>query len=196
LFFAGHETTATSLTWIHYLLSEHPDVRDRYHREVGEVLEPGTLPTASDLARLELTERIIDESLRLYSPIHSISRVALEDDVIGGYRIPRDAMIYVSLYAVHRNPSMWPDPDRFDPERFTPEAIAERPRFAFIPFAAGHRNCIGGTMAIAELKLVLAQIAQRFVLDLVPGHRVEPRAATTMHPRHGMPMRIRPRAAT
>lgn len=193
LFFAGHETSASSLTWIHYLLSAHTDVRKRFQLEVRTVLGARPVADARDLSALELTERIISESLRLYSPIHSISRVALEDDIVGGYLIPRGAMIYVSLHAVHRNPAIWPEPERFDPGRFKPEAVAARPRFAFIPFAGGHRNCIGGAMAMTELKLALAQVAQRFVLDLAPGHRVEPRAATTMHPRHGMRMQIRKR---
>ena len=190
LFFAGHETSATSLCWIHYLLSEHRDVRARLQLEVHDVLGTNT-PTASDLDSLEYTEQVINETLRLYSPIHSISRVALEDDRIGGYDIPAGSMIYVSLYATHRIPEIWPDPDQFNPDRFTPELIAQRPRFAFIPFAAGHRNCVGATMAIAELKLIVAQIAQHFVLDVSPGHRVEAAAGTTMYPRYGMNMLIR-----
>lgn len=191
LFFAGHETSATSLTWLHYLLWKHQDVRDRLREEVDMVLG-GRLPTADDLARLEYTERVINETLRLYSPIHSISRVALEDDVLGGYRIPAGTMLYISLYATHRLAEHWPDPDRFDPDRFLPERMANRPRFAFIPFAAGHRNCVGANMAMVELKLAVAQIAQRFVLDLAPGHRVAMAAGTTMHPRYGMQMSIRP----
>jgi cytochrome P450 len=190
LFFAGHETSATSLSWIHYLLWKHPEVRERLKQEIDRVV--GTeLPNADHLAQLEYTEQVIHETLRLYSPIHSISRVALEDDVLGGYPIAKGAMIYVSLYATHRRAAEWPDPDRFDPDRFTPERTAARPRFSFIPFAAGHRNCIGASMAMVELKLAVAQIAQRFTLNLVPGHRVEKAAGTTMHPRYGMKMSIR-----
>lgn len=190
LFFAGHETSAASLSWIHYLLSEHPEVRRKLRQEVHEVIGDRN-PDAADVARLEYTEQVINESLRLHSPIHSISRVALEDDVIGGYTIPRGSMIYVSLYATHRLASLWPNPDKFDPDRFEKEKIAARPRFAFIPFAAGHRNCIGATMATAELKLSVAKIAQRYVLDLAPGHRVVEHAGTTMMPRYGMRMQIR-----
>ena len=190
LFFAGHETSATSLSWIHYLLWKHPEVRDRLKEEVDRVTG-GDLPNAEHLEQLEYTERVINESLRLYSPIHSISRVALKDDVIGGYSIPKGAMIYVSLYATHRRAEDWPDPNRFDPDRFAPELAAARPRFSFIPFAAGHRNCVGASMAMVELKLAVAQIAQKFTLTLVPGHRVEKAAGTTMHPRYGMKMSIR-----
>lgn len=190
MFFAGHETSASSLSWIHYLLSEYRDVRARLQREVHEVLGDRTL-SPEDVPKLDYTERVINESLRLNSPIHSISRVALEDDVIGGYCIPAGATIYVSLYATHRLPQLWPNPERFDPDRFAPELCAARPRFAFVPFAAGHRNCIGANMAIVELKIVVALLAQRYALDLAPGHRVVQAAGTTMHPRNGMQMLVR-----
>jgi cytochrome P450 len=190
LFFAGHETSATSLSWIHYLLSQHPNVRTKLRAEVDRVLGKRT-PTMEDLDRLPYTEQVVNESLRLYSPIHSISRVALEADALGGYAIPEGATIYVSLYATHRLAQFWPEPERFDPERFTPAENERRPRFAFIPFAAGHRNCVGGTAAIAELKLAIALLAQRYELDLAPGHRVEAAAGTTMYPRYGMHMLAR-----
>jgi cytochrome P450 len=134
---------------------------------------------------------VINEALRLYSPIHSLSRVALEDDSIGGYHIPEGATIYVSLYATHRLARLWPQPHRFDPDRFTKDLVERRPRFAFIPFAAGHRNCVGASLAIVELKLAVAMIAQRYELALAPGQRVEGAAGTTMHPRYGMKMSIR-----
>jgi cytochrome P450 len=105
-------------------------------------------------------------------------------------------MIYVSLYATHRLAQYWPNPDRFDPERFTPEQEQRRPRFAFIPFAAGHRNCIGASAAMVELKLAVAALAQRYVLDLAPGQRVEGAAGTTMYPRYGMKMRLRNMSGT
>ena len=190
LFFAGHETTATTLSWIHYLLDEHPEARRKVRAEVEHVLA-GRAPTSAELDRLVYTEQVVNEALRLYSPIHSLSRVALEVDTLDGYFIPAGATIYVSLHATHRLPALWPDPERFDPERFTRNAIERRPRFAFIPFAAGHRNCVGASTAMVELKLAVAMIAQRYELSLAPGHRVEAAAGTTMHPRYGMNMRIR-----
>lgn len=190
VFFAGHETTATSLSWVHYLLDAHPESRRKLRAEVEHVLA-GRMPTNADLDRLVYTEQVVNEALRLYSPIHSLSRVALTDDTIGGYHIPAGATIYVSLYATHRLPTLWPDPDRFDPERFTKDLVEQRPRFAFIPFAAGHRNCVGASTAIVELKIAVAMIAQRYELTLAPGQRVEGAAGTTMHPRYGMNMRIR-----
>jgi cytochrome P450 len=196
LFFAGHETSASSLSWIHCLLDQHPEVRSRLFREVDETLGGRSIRDLEDLDSMRYAEQVINESLRLYSPIHSISRVALEDDTLGGFPIDKGAMIYVSLYATHRLASLWPEPSRFDPERFTEPEIAGRPRFAFIPFAAGHRNCVGATMAMIELKLVMAQIAQRYRLRLAPGARVVPAAGTTMHPKYGMNMLIERRQAT
>lgn len=190
LFFAGHETSATALCWIHYFLSLHPDVRARVQREVGSVLG-GRDPSAQDLPKLQYTEQVVQEAMRLYSPIHAISRVALVDNTLGGYRIPAGTTVTVSMYATHRLPQHWPDPERFDPERFTPEHCAARSRFAYLPFAAGHRNCIGGGQAMVELRMVVAQVAQRYVLDLVPGQKIEPAPGTTMYPRHGMRMTLR-----
>ena len=106
----------TSLSWIHYLLDEHRGVRANLRAEVDRVLG-GRVPTSDDIEALAYTEQVINEALRLYSPIHSISRVAVTDDVLGGYHIPAGATIYVSLYATHRLPSLWPDPHRFDPDR-------------------------------------------------------------------------------
>jgi cytochrome P450 len=165
-------------------------VRRKLRAEVDRIVGK-RLPTMQDLDELRFVEQVVHESLRLYSPIHSISRVALADDTLGGYLIPAGANIYVSLYATHRLANIWPNPDRFDPERFTPEEEGKRPRFAFIPFAAGHRNCVGGSVAIIELKLAVAQLAQRYELDLAPGQRVEAAAGTTMYPRYGMNMLVR-----
>lgn len=192
LFLAAFETSASGLCWTMYLLDQHPGVRDRVYEEVDRVLGSRE-PTADDLPKLEYTDRVIAESLRLYSPIHSLSRVALEDDTIGGFAIPAGSTMMVSLYATHRLPDHWPDPDRFDPDRFLPERSEARHRYAYIPFAIGHRNCIGGRQAIVNAKINIATIAQRYVLRLAPGHRVEPDARTTMRPRFGMKMLVETR---
>jgi cytochrome P450 len=189
LFFAGHETSATAMCWIHYLLCKHGAVRTAMQREITDVL--GTHPaTPDDLRKLHYTGQVIDESMRLYSPIHSISRVAMEDDTVGGYHIPAGTTVCMSMYATHRLPQYWPDPERFDPARFEPAQVAARSRFAYIPFAAGHRNCVGAAQALVELKLVIARIAQRYTLELVPGQKIEPAPGTTMYPRHGIRMTI------
>ncbi|MEJ0085025.1 MAG: cytochrome P450 [Pseudomonadota bacterium] len=189
LFFAGHETSATAMCWIHYLLFKHGAVRNALQLEVADVLG-NRMATAAELRKLQYTSQVIDESMRLYSPIHAISRVAMQDDTVGGYHIPAGQTIVMSMYATHRLPQYWPDPERFDPTRFEPAQVAARSRFAYFPFAAGHRNCVGAAQALVELKLVIARIAQRYTLELVPGQKIEPAPGTTMYPRHGMKMTI------
>jgi cytochrome P450 len=195
LFFAGYETTATSMIWTHYLLGRHPDVCARLTAEVDRIPAGRTL-TVEELSSLPYVEQVFKETLRLYSPIHSLSRVALEDCELGGYVLPKGATAMVSLYASHRLPQQWPQPRRFDPERFSAAQSAARHRYAYLPFAAGHRNCIGATLAVVEAKLIIAQIARRFRLDLVTRRLVRPHAGTTMHPSREIRMRIESRTAT
>ncbi|HSY07062.1 MAG TPA: cytochrome P450 [Steroidobacteraceae bacterium] len=194
LFFAGYETTATSMVWTHYLLARHPAVRARMTAEIDRIVSGRTL-TEEQLDALPYLEQVFKESLRLYSPIHSLSRVALEECAVGDYIVPKGATVMVSLYASHRLPQNWPRPRCFDPERFAADQSAGRHRFAYLPFAAGHRNCIGATLAIVEAKLIIAQVARRFHLILMTRGPVRPRAGTTMHPARALRMRIEPRAA-
>jgi cytochrome P450 len=188
MFFAGHETSATGLCWIHWALSNNPSVRARLDAEVATL--NGRIPNADDVHNLVYTQQVIEESLRLHSPIHAISRVAMEDNTVGGFFIPKGQTVVISMYAIHRQDRLYPDAERFDPERFTPEAVAARHRFAYLPFAAGHRNCIGAAQAMIELKLIVARIAQRFVLTLDPKQKVQTAPGTTMYPRYGMRMKI------
>lgn len=189
MFFAGHETSATGLCWIHWALSNHTAVRAKLNAEVAGL--GGRLPTAQDIRdRLGYTQQVIEESLRLHSPIHAISRVATEDNIVGGFFVPKGQTVVISLYAIHRQAHLYPDPERFDPDRFATEEVAKRHRFAYLPFAAGHRNCIGAAQAMIELKLIVARIAQRFVLTLDPTQKVEAAPGTTMFPRYGMRMKI------
>jgi cytochrome P450 len=194
LFFAGFETTATSMIWTHYLLGRDPSVRMRLVQEVDRAASGRTL-TVEHLNALPYVEQVFKESLRLYSPIHSLSRVALEECEIGGYVLPKGATAMVSLYASHRLPQYWPQPESFDPERFAAAQIAARHRYAYLPFAAGHRNCIGATLAVLEAKLIIAQIARRFHVHLATRGPVRSRPGTTMHPSREIRVRIEPRAA-
>ena len=187
MFFAGHETSATSLSWIHWALARHPEIRDRMKAEIATVLGD-RIPTAADLHELKYTTQVIEESLRLHSPIHSISRVALVDNTVGGFNIPAGTTVVISMYAVHRMENLWPDAETFDPSRFEPEKVAARSRFAYLPFAAGHRNCIGATQALVELKLIVARMAQRYTLELADNQTIEMTPGTTMYPRYGMKM--------
>src|SRR5215472_4197504 len=190
---AGHETTANALVWTWYLLSQHPEVERRLYDELDQVLD-GNLPTIEHLPDLKYTRMVIEESLRLYPPFCVISRKAIADDELGGYHIPANSMILVSPYATQHHPDFWPDPERFDPERFTPEHEAVRPHYAHFPFAGGPRLCIGSNFAMMEAQLVLATIAQRYRLRLVPGHTVEPQMLVTLRPKYGLPMTIHRRA--
>ena len=187
IFMAGHETTALALTWTWYLLSQHPAVEAKLHSELRSVLD-GATPRHEDLANLPFTRMVIEESMRLYPPAHTLGRRAIAADEILGRRIPAGATVLVVPWLLHRKPALWERPDRFEPERFAPERIAARPRFAYIPFGAGPRICIGAAFAMAEAMLILVTIAQRYRLRLQPGHTVEPQGLITLRPRHGMKM--------
>jgi cytochrome P450 len=192
LLLAGHETTATALTWTWYLLSQHPEVERRLHAELDTVLG-GQLPTVEHLDVLPYTRMVIQEAMRLYPPVFGFSRHAISEDEIGGYRIRANSVIFVSQYCTHRHPAFWEEPEVFDPERFTEERSAGRPRFAYFPFGGGPRQCIGSAFALMEAQLVLATVAQRYALRLVPGHPVEPQVLLTMRPRYGLLMTLHPR---
>ncbi len=184
---AGQETTSLALTWTWYLLSQHRDPRQRLHREIDTVLK-GRPPEYADLANLPYTRMVVDESMRLYPPAWGISRQALADDELGGFRLPAGWLAFVIPYVLHRMPAYWNDPDAFEPERFLPDRTADRPKFAYLPFGAGPRQCIGSQFAAIEAQLIVATLAQRYHLHLVPHHPVEPWPLITLRPRYGMPM--------
>jgi cytochrome P450 len=186
---AGQETTSLALTWTWYLLSQHPEVQERLEAEVDAAAN-GRPPEFADLAMMPYARMVIDEALRLYPPAWGFSRQALADDELGGFRLPRGWLAFVMPYVLHRLPQYWEDPERFDPERFTPERSADRPKFVYLPFGAGPRQCIGNHFALIEAHLVVATLAQRFRLRLVPNHPVEPWPLITLRPRFGMQMFI------
>lgn len=187
LFLAGHETTANALTWTWYLLSQHPDVEAEMHREVDRVLG-GRLPGADDCPNLRFTEMVLAESMRLYPPAYVLGRRVLSDFPLAGYTIPADSIVLMSQWVMQRDPRYFPDPERFDPQRWTPEAQAARPKFCYFPFGGGPRVCIGESFAWMEGVLLLATLAQRWKLRLVPGHHVVPRPLITLRPKYGMRM--------
>jgi len=189
LMLAGHETTSLALSWTLYLLSEHPAVRRKLEEEVDEVLG-GRTPAMEDLPELTYTTMVLEESMRLYPPAYAISRWCVEADEVGGYRLPAGSSITMSPYVTHRHPDFWEQPERFDPERFRPERHAERPRFAYMPFGGGPRQCIGNRFAMTEATLILAMVTQHYRLDLVPGHPVEMDPLITLRPRHGLQMTV------
>jgi cytochrome P450 len=186
---AGQETTSLALTWTWYLLSQNARARQRLEDELDVVLD-GRPPEYPDLANLTYLRMVIDESMRLYPPAWGFSRQALADDRLGGFLLPRGWLAFVIPYVLHRLPAFWTDPDAFDPERFSPERSADRPKFAYIPFGAGPRQCIGNQFALIETQLIVATLAQAYRLQLVPRHRAEPWPLITLRPRYGMPMII------
>jgi cytochrome P450 len=185
IFFAGHETTANALAFAWYLLATHPEVDARLHDELEQVLG-GRAPGHADLGQLRYTRMVFEETLRLYPPAYSLGREATGPDVIGGVAVPKGAVISIYPYVTHRNPALWPDPERFDPERFAPERMAGRHRFAYLPFGGGPRICIGQGFAMTEAMLIIASVAQRFRFVLAPGHTVRPIGLLTLRPRDGV----------
>ncbi len=192
LLLAGHETTSSTLTWIWYFLSQHPEVEQRLLEEVDRVLG-GQPPTVDRLEDLPYTRRVIQETMRLYPAAFFLIRHTIADDEIGGYAVSANSLIFLMTHEVHRHPAIWEEPERFDPDRFTEERSAGRSRFAYFPFGGGPRICIGNSFAMMEAQLVLATVAQRYSLRLVPGHPVEPQVSLTTHPRYGLPMTLQPR---
>jgi cytochrome P450 len=192
LFIAGYDTSAHTLAWVWHLLTQHPEVERRLYIELSHVLN-GRIPTFSDLPHLVYTRMIIEEAMRLYPAAWGVFRMSLADDIIGGYTIPAGSVIILSPYVMHRTPAYWEQPERFEPERFTPDRLAERPRYTYVPFGGGPRQCIGNNFAMMEMQLILAMVAQRYQLQSVPGQLVEPHIALTLQPRRGVQVTLRPR---
>lgn len=192
LMLAGHETSATALTWTFYQLAQNPAVEEALVAELAQVLG-GRAATSADLAHLPYLKQVVQESMRLYPPVWGIARRATEETEFGGYRIPAGAYLSICMYALHRHPEYWPEPERFDPERFAPKRSESRHSYAYLPFAAGPRACIGAGMAMLEIQLVLAQLLQHFRVRPVAGHPVVPLPVVTFKPRYGLPVQITPR---
>ncbi len=192
IFLAGHETTANTLAWTWALLSQHPDVARKLRAELTQVLQ-GRAPSFEDVPKLKYAERVIQESMRLYPPAWIIAREASEDDELGGFEIPKGSFLVISPYVLHRNPKYWKNPEGFDPDRFDPEKnpdIATRAKYAYMPFSGGPRICIGNAFAMMEAVLILATVAQRFDLNLVPGAKIVPEPLITLRPQFGVPVTL------
>jgi cytochrome P450 len=179
LFSAGHETTAATLTWAWYLLCQHPDIYTELQHEVDSVLQ-GRTPTAADLPNLPNCLHVFKETMRLYPPGYIIGRAALRAVEIDGYHVPRGTSITISPYVMHRDPRYFPDPQHFDPQRFAPEREQQLPRYAYLPFGAGPRICLGNHLAMLEGQLLLATLVQRATFTLVPGQTIAPDLGKTL----------------
>ena len=192
LFMAGHETTANSLTWVWYLLSQAPAVEARLHAELDSVLG-GRSPTLADVPKLVYTRAIFDEALRLYPPVPILPREAVREEMYRNVRIPKGSLIFVVPWLLHRHKKLWDKPDAFIPERFLPENSGSISKFAYIPFSIGPRICAGMSFGLTEAILCLATLAQKFKLRLQPGYVVNPVCRLTLRPEGGMPMTIHAR---
>lgn len=193
IFLAGHETTANALSWTWYLLSQNPEAEAKLHAELDAVLEGGRMPTVEDLPGLRYTEMVLAESMRLYPPAWVVGRLAIKDYAVGNYVAEEGTLILISQYVMHRDPRFFPDPLRFDPERFAPEAKEARPAYAYFPFGGGARRCIGEGFAWMEGTLLIAAIARRWRMRLIPNHGVVAHPRITLRPKHGIMMRLEER---
>lgn len=188
LFIAGHETSANALTWAFYLLAQHPDVTRKLLAELERELG-GRPPTPADLERLPYLEWVMKETLRLYPPAPSANRTVKETFEWQGYEIQAGELVTYVPFVSHRMETQFRDPLRFWPERWDPTSGENPPAYAYIPFAAGPRSCIGAGFAQMEIRLVLAAILQRFRFDLVPNQHIEATVRTTVQPKEGILMR-------
>jgi len=189
-------TSATSLRplpWVWYLLATHPAVEARLHAELDAQLDGGA-PSPATVPRLGFLRQVLDETMRLYPPLPvMMMRRALDDDIVAGHRVPRGSIVAIVPWVVHRHRKLWQDPDRFDPERFAPSAAAIRSRYAYLPFAAGPRVCVGASFAMLQLTVAVAVLAHRLRFRLVPGRAVEPTAWTNIRPKGGLWVTVEPR---
>jgi cytochrome P450 len=191
LFLAGHETTALALSWTWLLLAQHPEIDARLAEELHQALA-GRAPAFEDIPRLRYTDMVVKESMRLYPPAWGVGRQALAPFELGGYRLPAGTNVFICQWIVQRDPRFFPDPERFDPERWRDDPLrtGALPRFAYFPFGGGPRVCIGASFATMEAVLLLATIAQKFRMTLVPGHPIDLLPSVTLRPKHGVRARL------
>ena len=192
IFFAGHETSAVSLSWTLYLLAQHPEILGKLRAEIKQVTN-GELPTFEQSKQLVYCNQVVKESLRLYPPIWVVPRYTLEDDEWNGMFIPKGTFIFNLTYMLHHKPEIYPEPAIFDPERFHPDAIKERPHNHYYPFGGAPRKCIGDHFAALELVLMLSGLVTKFDFELVEGQKIQPNPITTLKPMSGIHMKLTPR---
>jgi cytochrome P450 len=189
LFMAGHETTANTLAWVWYLLSQHPEAEARLHNELDDILG-GRAPTFEDLPRLTYTDWVVTEALRVFPTVWLLGREAIEPCTVGGYRVPVGMTLYMSQWVLHHDERFFDDPWSFRPERWADGLARQIPRYAYFPFGGGPRICIGNAFAQMEAVLLLATIARRFRLVMPPGAVVKPVATMTLRPQDGIPVTL------
>ncbi len=192
LFIAGTETSAVALSWALYLLASHPEEKERVYDEAQHI-ESNGIPTGNPITDLPHTNRVVQETMRLYPPAWIIGREAREDDELDGYFIPRGSQVYICPYIIHRHPDLWHEPERFWPERFADDD-SERHKFAFFPFGGGPRYCIGNHFAQLEMQLVLGQIIRKFDIQRVSDEAISVEPLITLRPRGGVSLLLKKRS--
>jgi cytochrome P450 len=192
LFMAGYETTANTLAWTWFMLSEDASTRGRLHAELDAVLGARP-PTFEDVGRLVFVKAAIEEVLRLYPPVPHLSREAVADEAFNGKAIPKNSSMLVVPWLLHRHEELWARPNEYDPDRFMPGGAGPPSKYAYVPFSAGPRVCPGQAFGLTEAILCVAVIAQRFELRVQTGHVVEPVCRMTLRPGDRLPMTVHPR---
>ena len=192
LFLAGHETTALALTWLCYCLHKNPEVERKVFEEARQTLN-GRIPGHGDFQKLDYTRQVIEEGMRLYPPAWMVGRKALEDDEIGGFRVPKGYNLLMPTFIVHRDPQWWDEPEKFKPERFEKEKVKDRHRFAYFPFGGGQRLCVGNNFAIMEMMLAVSMLIQKFHFRLADGFEPGIDPLITLRPKGGMMMEVEKR---
>jgi cytochrome P450 len=198
IFLASHETTANALTWTLYLLSQNPTVESKLYEELCSILGNNNsnnngkdrIPTIEDVPKLEYTEKVFRESMRLYPPAWTIGRQVISDYKVDKYIIPACSIILMSQYVMHRNPRYFSEPDSFHPDRWSKEMKSNLPRFSYFPFGGGIRGCVGEPFAWIEGILLIATICHRWKMHDDPEHKVELKPLITLRPKYGMRMRL------
>ena len=192
MFIAGYETAANSLAWTWYLLAEHPEIEAKLFEEVDSVL-CGRTATVADLPQLQFTEMIMKESLRLYSPAWLTSREVINECEIGGHHLPVGTTVFTSQWVIHRDPRFFDQPEEFNPNRWANNFAKTLPSITYFPFGAGQRVCLGQSFAMMETTLILATVAQKFQLKLIPDQKVEPWSSFLLRPKNGIKMLLNKR---
>ncbi|KAJ9584859.1 hypothetical protein L9F63_020795, partial [Diploptera punctata] len=191
--FGGHDTVTAAISWTLYMLAVHPDVQEKAYEELESIFQNSDRPPSmQDLCEMKYLERVMKETLRLYTIAPIIGRELQEDIELDGYILPRNAEIAIFPYLTHRLPEYYPDPDKFNPDNFLPERCATRHPYAYIPFSAGPRNCIGQKFAILEEKTVISYILRNYKLH-ASDHIAEPAPDIILRPLNGIKLEITPR---
>ncbi len=192
LYVAGHDTSSNALAWACHCLVNNPDSLTRLHQEVAKAFTQST-PSFATLQQLTFSRMVTDEILRLYPPAHAIGREVSQPVTIGSETLKPGSIVFMSLYALHRNPEYWENPGQFIPDRFSPDQLSGRPKYVYLPFGAGPRQCIGMQFALQEIPLILAAFVKRFHIEPVPGEHVKEEALLTLKPMPGVRIRLIPR---